>query len=184
MSTELTVQQRAAVALKSDKARAELTAIAETLKSMKDPTNRAGCDDCHSAVMQSVAARGAVAKAGKVAREDAVKYQKAIIAEEASLIGIVKPNEERVRALRDAWDEKERAENAAKAEAERLRVLEITQRITLFRKAANDAARFDVTAGQAEGSTSSTRRSRNTVAAAKRAALNAKRRKAHKARCR
>jgi hypothetical protein len=65
-----------------------------------------------------------------------------------------------------------------------LRVLEITQRITLFRKAANDAARFDVTAGQAEGSTSSTRRSRNTVAAAKRAALNAKRRKAHKARCR
>jgi hypothetical protein len=33
-------------------------------------------------------------------------------------------------------------------------------------------------------STSSTRRSRNTVAAAKRAALNAKRRKAHKARCR
>ena len=148
-STELTVQQRAAVALKSDKARSELTAIAETLKSMKDPTNRAGRDDCHSAVMQSVAARGAVAKAGKVAREDAVKYQKAIIAEEGSLIGIVKPNEDRVRALRDAWDEKEKAEKAAKAEAERLRVLEITQRIALFKTSANDAARFDVTSGQA-----------------------------------
>jgi hypothetical protein len=33
-------------------------------------------------------------------------------------------------------------------------------------------------------STSSTRRNRNTVAAAKRAALKAKRRKAHRARCR
>ena len=33
-------------------------------------------------------------------------------------------------------------------------------------------------------STSSTRRSRNTVAAAKRAALKTKRRKAHRARCR
>lgn len=149
MGTELTVQQRAAVALNSDKARAELTAIAETLKSMKDPTNRAGRDDCHSAVMQSVAARGAVAKAGKVAREDAVKYQKAIIAEEGSLIGIVKPNEDRVRALRDAWDEKEKAEKAAKAEAERLRVLEITQRISLFKQATADAARFDVPASVA-----------------------------------
>ena len=149
MGTELTVQQRAAVALNSEKARAELTAIAATLKGMMAPTNREGRDDCHSAVMQSVAARGAIAKAGKAAREDAVKYQKAIIAEEGSLIGVVKPDEDRVRAFRDSWDEKEKAEKAAKAEAERLRVLEISHRIALFIAAANDAARFNVTATQA-----------------------------------
>lgn len=149
MGTELTVQQRAAVALNSEKARAELTAIAATLKGMMAPTNREGRDDCHSAVMQSVSARSAVAKAGKVAREDAVKYQKAVIAEESSLVGIVKPDEDRVRAFRDAWDEKEKAEKAAKAEAERLRVLEISQRIALFKQAASDAARFDVTATKA-----------------------------------
>ena len=149
MGTELTVQQRAAVALNSEKARAELTAIAATLKGMMAPTNREGRDDCHSAVMQSVAARGAIAKAGKAAREDAVKYQKAIIAEEGSLIGVVKPDEDRVRAFRDAWDEKEKAEKAAKAEAERLRVLEISHRIALFIAAANDAARFDVPASVA-----------------------------------
>ena len=135
MGTELTVQQRAAVALNSEKARAELTAIAATLKGMMAPTNREGRDDCHSAVMQSVAARGAIAKAGKAAREDAVKYQKAIIAEEGSLIGVVKPDEDRVRAFRDSWDEKEKAEKAAKAEAERLRVLEISQRIALMPQA-------------------------------------------------
>ena len=151
MGTELTVQQRAAVALNSEKARAELTAIAATLKGMMAPTNREGRDDCHSAVMQSVAARGAIAKAGKAAREDAVKYQKAIIAEEGSLIGVVKPDEDRVRAFRDAWDEKEKAEKAAKAEAERLRVLEITQRIALMKLAASNAAHFSVSSEGAAG---------------------------------
>ena len=85
----------------------------------------------------------------KAARDDATRFSKAVIAEEARLIAIIQPEESRLKVLRDEWDAKEAREKAAKAEAERLRVLEISQRIALFKQATSDAARFDVTADKA-----------------------------------
>ena len=149
MGTELTVQQRAAVALESSKAAAELQALAESSKGITAITNRAGRDECHSAAMAATKARTGIVQAGKAARDDATRFSKAVIAEEARLVAIIQPEESRLKELRDSWDEKEKAEKAAKAEAERLRVLEISHRIALFIAAANDAARFDVPASVA-----------------------------------
>lgn len=149
MGTELTVQQRAAVALESSKAAAELQALAESSKGITAITNRAGREECHSAAMAAQKARTGIVQAGKSARDDATRFSKAVIAEEARLVAIIQPEESRLKELRDSWDEKEKAEKAAKAEAERLRVLEISHRIALFIAAANDAARFDVPASVA-----------------------------------
>ena len=148
-SKELTVQQRAAVALESSKAEAELKALAESSKCITEITNRAGREECHSAAMAATKARTAIVQAGKAARDDATRFSKAVIAEEARLIAIIQPEESRLKVLRDEWDAKEAREKAAKAEAERLRVLEISQRIALFKQATSDAARFDVTATKA-----------------------------------
>ena len=149
MSTQLTVQQRAAVALQSDKARAELTALAAASQSITAPTNPAGRAECHAAAMAAAGARIAIAKAGKDARDDATQFSKAVIAEEARLIAIIQPEETRLKALRDSYDAEQARIKAEKAEAERLRVLEISGRIARIKQAASDAARFDVSADAA-----------------------------------
>jgi hypothetical protein len=149
MSTQLTVQQRAAVALQSDKARAELTALAASSQSIKAPTNPAGRAECHAAAMAAAGARIAIVKAGKDARDDATQFSKAVIAEEARLVAIIQPEETRLKALRDAYDADQARIKAEKAEAERLRVLEISGRIARIKQAASDAARFDVSAAAA-----------------------------------
>lgn len=149
MSTQLTVQHRAAVALQSDKARAELTALAASSQSIKAPTNPEGRAECHAAAMAAAAARIAIVKAGKDARDDATQFSKAVIAEEARLVAIIQPEETRLKALRDAYDADQARIKAEKAEAERLRVLEIIGRIARIKQAAIDAARFDVSADAA-----------------------------------
>ena len=149
MSTQLTVQQRAAVALQSDKARAELTALAAASQSITAPTNPAGRAECHAAAMAAAGARIAIAKAGKDARDDATQFSKAVIAEEARLIAIIQPEETRLKALRDDYDAEQARIKAKKAEAERLRVLIISGRIARINQAASEAARFDVSADAA-----------------------------------
>src|SRR3978361_1424527 len=46
-------------------------------------------------------ARIAITKKGKEMRDDALKFQKAVIAREKELVGIVEPEEERLQALED-----------------------------------------------------------------------------------
>lgn len=116
-STELTVQDRAALALGSSKTRIDLAAMA------------------------LASARIAISKTSKAARDDATKFSKACIAEEASLIEITAAEEKRLLALRDAWDEVVAAEKAAKEAAERARILEITRRIDDLRLFETNAAK-------------------------------------------
>ncbi len=149
MSTQLTVQQRAAVALQSDKAQAELTALAASSQSITAPTNSAGRAECHAAAMAAAGARIAISKAGKDARDDAMKFSKAVIAEEERLIAIIRPEEMRLKSLRDEYDAEQARIKAEKADAERLRILELSGRILLIKQAESDAARFDVSAAEA-----------------------------------
>lgn len=149
MSTQLTVQQRAAVALQSDKARAELTALAASSQSITAPTNPAGRAECHAAAMAAAGARIAIAKAGKDARDDATQFSKAVIAEEERLIAIIRPEEMRLKSLRDEYDAEQARIKAEKADAERLRILELSGRILLIKQAEIDAVRFDVSAAEA-----------------------------------
>ena len=66
---------------------------------------------------------------GKEARDDATKVSKAIIAEQNRLVAIIEPEEQRLQALRDAWDTEQEKIKEAAAAAERYRVEQIIGRI-------------------------------------------------------
>ena len=140
-TTALTVQARAALALGSSQTRIDLAAMALKSVNIVEIKDKAGRDECHSYAMALVKARTAISNTGKAAREDATKFSKAVIAEEASLIEITAAEEKRLLALRDAWDEGVAAEKAAKEAAERARILEITRRIDDLRLFATNAAK-------------------------------------------
>lgn len=140
-STELTVQDRAALALGSSQTRIDLAAMALKSIGLVEIKNKAARDEVHSAAMALASARIAISKTSKAARDDATKFSKACIAEEASLIEITAAEEKRLLALRDAWDEVVAAEKAAKEAAERARILAITRRIDDLRLFATNAAK-------------------------------------------
>ncbi|HEX7909939.1 MAG TPA: hypothetical protein VF534_17865 [Paraburkholderia sp.] len=73
--------------------------------------------------------RIATKKTGETAREDANALQKAVIERQKYLIGLTEPEEKRLIALRDKWDEAEEAEKAAKLAAEKARVDAIRAKI-------------------------------------------------------
>lgn len=134
-STELTtVQDRAALALTSSKTRQDLLAMSTKYSAITEIKNKAGRDECHSAAMALASARIAIGKTGKAARDDATKFSKAIIQEEASLIAITQPEETRLLALRDGWDTVVAAEKAAKEAAEAARIAGIVIRIATIKE--------------------------------------------------
>jgi len=133
-STELTVQDRASIALASSKTRQDLMIMATKYASITEIKNVAGRAECHSAAMTLANARIAISKTGKSARDDATKFSKAVIAEEASLIEITAPEEKRLLALRDEWDATVAAEKAARELAEKARIMVITDRIASIRQ--------------------------------------------------
>ena len=64
------------------------------------------------------ATRTDITTRAKVAREDAIALQKAVIAAEKPLLEIIKPVEECLQAKTDAWNQAEKERKAAKREAE------------------------------------------------------------------
>jgi hypothetical protein len=84
--------------------------------------NADGRTQVHGAYMTLKTRRTDIRKAGKAARDDATKFQKAVIAEEDRLVAIIEPSEQRLQALRDAWDAAREAERREKAQAEANRI--------------------------------------------------------------
>jgi hypothetical protein len=125
--TEITLANRAAVALKSNDE--ELKTLAEQSKNIVELNNPDAYKECHAARMALRSTRTDIEKRGKVAREDAQAFSKAIIAEEKRLIGFIEPEEQRLKVLQDAWDEREEAEKQAKIKAEQDRINLINQKI-------------------------------------------------------
>lgn len=134
-STELTLPQRAAVALGSAEHEAKLKELAAKNADIVEIKNGAGRDQCHSAMMVLANARVTITKSGKEAREDATKFSKAVIEEEKRLIAIIEPEESRLRGLRDEWDAERERERQAKAEAEKARIAGLQERIAEIRGA-------------------------------------------------
>jgi hypothetical protein len=124
-TTELTVVERAAVALASTERETSLRDLVAKSTDLVEVKNAAARDQVHSAAMTLRTARTDIQKAGKAARDDA----KAVISEENRLIEIVEPEEKRLLGLRDAWDEAREAEKRAKLEAEQRRVAAIREHI-------------------------------------------------------
>lgn len=132
-SKELTLPERAAVALGTPKYEQEIHELVAKSVTITEVKNKDGREQCHGAMMTLKNARVAIEKAAKAAREDATAFSKAVIAEEKRLVALATPEETRLQALRDAWDEAEAAEKARKAAAEKARVDGIRSKIDAIR---------------------------------------------------
>lgn len=129
---QLTVVQRAAIALgtpEHEKKLRELVTQSASIVEIKNPDART---QCHSAYMVLKNARVEIEKAGKTAREDATAFSKAVIDEQKRLVTITEAEETRLQALRDAWDAEREAEKRAVKEAEERRIASIKARIESF----------------------------------------------------
>lgn len=83
--------------------KAELTKMAEAAMTitLPDPLNKAEVEVVRQARLGLRSARTAITKMGKDLREDAVKFQRAVIAKEKELLAIIEPQEERLERLED-----------------------------------------------------------------------------------
>ncbi|KAA1012985.1 hypothetical protein FVF58_09330 [Paraburkholderia panacisoli] len=121
-ATELTVPERAAVALGAAEHEKTLIELSKKYADIVEIKNPAGREQAHSAYMTLKNARIAIEKAGKDARDDATKFSKAVIQEEKRLIEITQAEEARLQKLRDAWDAEVEVERQRKAAADKARI--------------------------------------------------------------
>lgn len=131
--TDLAPTARALVALKSTKTEQDLLAMAAKHTGLVEIKDKAGREQVHGAAMELMRARTTVKRLADEVRDDAKKFNAAVIAEEKRLTAIVEPEELRLKALRDAYDtEQERIKREAE-EKERARVLALGARIQEIR---------------------------------------------------
>lgn len=130
---QLTATERASSVLKFEETKAALLPLVEASARIVNITNGAGYAEAQSARVKLKNTRVEIEKRGKAAREDATAFSKAVIAKEKELIGVIAPEEDRLQSLQDEWDSAIAREKAAKAEAERLRVLTIRLAIDAVR---------------------------------------------------
>jgi hypothetical protein len=119
---ELTVPERAAVALKSSEHEENLRALVLSTADIKVVNSKAGRDQVHAAGMVLLKSRTGLVAVSESAVEDAKAFTKAVKAEVARLLEISEAEEKRLFALRDAWDAEVAAEKAAKLAVEKARV--------------------------------------------------------------
>lgn len=133
----LTVEARAAIALKSSDTELHLIALAAKNAGIVAIIDKAGREQAHGAAMELKRTRVAIEATSKAARDDATKFSRAVIEEEKRLVAIIQPEETRLLSLRYDWDE---AQAAIKAEAERVeraRIMAINERIVGLRSYVN-----------------------------------------------
>ncbi len=144
--TDLAPTARALVALKSTQTEQDLLAMAAKHAGLVEIKDKAGREQVHGAAMELMRARTTVKKLADEVRDDAKKFNAAVIAEEKRLTAIVEPEEQRLKALRDAYDtEQERIKREAE-EKERNRLMALAERIQAIRsfaRLANDCRSSD-----------------------------------------
>lgn len=127
------VEQRAIIALNSTKTEIALLAIVTKHKTITEIKDRAGRDQAHGAAMELMRARTGIKKVADEARDDAKKFNLAVLAEEKRLTAMVEPEELRIKKLRDDWDAAEAVRKEAEAAKERARLLAISEKIAAIR---------------------------------------------------
>lgn len=134
-STALTLPQRAAVALGDSANEARLHELAAQSAGILIVNSVAGRTEAHRAGMVLLKARTSIEKAADVAVADAKGFVKAVSTKRVELIAIIQPEEVRVMALRDGWDEDEQARKDLAIQAERARTDAIKALIADIRQA-------------------------------------------------
>lgn len=139
-SQQLTVIERASLALQSSQHERRLIELAKNSVDITTITNAAGYDQCHAARMVLKAERVAIEKLGKTARDDATRFSRAVIVEEDRLIAIISPEERRLSSLQEVWNEAREAEKQIKLKIEMERVRVIRKEIENIRSLATQAS--------------------------------------------
>jgi hypothetical protein len=125
-TTALTVFERASLALGAAGHEGRLKELAKQSEMIVAVTNPDSYQELHTARMTLKNERIAITKQGKEARDDASKFAKAVIVEEARLISLIEPEERRLQAIQDAHDAivEEQKKAAAAAEANRIAAIQ------------------------------------------------------------
>lgn len=119
--TALPPVERAIVALSFETVKAEVSKLATKYADITAISNKAGRDQAHAAAMTLKNRRVEIQRRAKEVREDAVAFQKAVIAKGDELAALIEPEEQRLLALRDAWDAEQEQIKREAAEAEQRR---------------------------------------------------------------
>lgn len=139
--TTLPPEARAAIAMESTATEQYLTGLATAHTGITEAKDKAGRDQAHRAAMQLMQARLAVEKTADDAKADAKRFVAGINAECTRLVAIVKPEEVRLKGVRDEWDSEQARIKEAEAEAKRKRIEALNQRIAAIRDIGNRAMR-------------------------------------------
>ena len=113
--------ERAIVAISFETVRAEVSKLATQYADITAISNKAGRDQAHAAAMTLKNRRVEIQRRAKEVREDAVAFQKAVIAKGDELAALIEPEEQRLLKLRDAWDAEQERIKREEAEAEQRR---------------------------------------------------------------
>lgn len=117
---ELTPDQRAEQALSFADTRAQLQKLAGESTSLTRVDTEDNFTAAKAAKAKLQSTRVAIEKTGKAARDDANKFQKAVIAKEKELVGLISPEEQRLAQLIATEQlRREEAERVAREEEER-----------------------------------------------------------------
>jgi hypothetical protein len=130
----LPIPQRVAIVLRTEERTKELQTLAAAHKDITVITNKDGREQAHRAYMVLRTERVAIESAGDAARADARDYAKAVIKAQDELVGIISPEEVRLKALRDAWDTEEERKKQEAIDRERARVAAIDAQIEDMRR--------------------------------------------------
>lgn len=139
--TTLPPEARAAIAMESTATEKYLNGLATAHTGITEVKDKAGRDQAHRAAMQLMQARLAVEKTADDAKADAKRFVAGINAECTRLVAIVKPEEVRLKGVRDEWDSEQARIKEAEAEAKRKRIEALNQRIAAIRDIGNRAMR-------------------------------------------
>lgn len=140
--------ERAAIVLNSAALRTELTTLAESTKDITAVIDPAGRKQVHTAAMLLVKHRTGIKNNGENAREDANKFSKAVIAEQKALTAIIEPEETRLLALRDAYDEAEAKKEQDRIDAEVARMKAVSVSIANISQGVINAGAHTTTSAQ------------------------------------
>lgn len=116
----LTIPQQAEQALSFASTRERLLVLASESARITEIKSPDAYKECHARRMVLKTTRVEIEKTAKDARDDAVKFQKAIIGKEKELIDLIQPEERRLQELQDAVDNEAKRikeEEARKAQA-------------------------------------------------------------------
>ena len=133
-STELTVQERADQALTIEHTEKDLVELAGKPADIAEIKDNADYELVKRGALVLRDVRVQIEKAGKAARDDANLFSKAVIAKQKDLIGLIAPEETRLKDLRREVDEAAETRQEEIRQAEVNRITDIERRIQAIGK--------------------------------------------------